>query len=63
MAHDFLSSETRPATLIHGRALAEQILSRAAGAPPIGGNSIRLVVDAEENYPAGLTMILWVWPL
>jgi cardiolipin synthase len=38
--------------LIPGRALAEQVFSRAAGAPLVGGNSIRLLVDAKENYPA-----------
>jgi cardiolipin synthase A/B len=38
--------------MIPGRALAEQVFSRAAGAPLICGNSIRLLVDAKENYPA-----------
>ena len=39
------------------RALAEQAFSRAAGAPLIGGNSIRLLKDARENYPAWLAAI------
>jgi cardiolipin synthase len=44
--------DSLPSTLIPGRALAEQVFSRAAGAPLIGGNRIRLLVDAKENYPA-----------
>ncbi len=39
------------------RALAEQAFSRAAGAALIGGNSIRLLKDAGENYPAWLAAI------
>ncbi len=39
------------------RALADQALSRAAGAPLIGGNSVRLLRDATENYPAWLEAI------
>lgn len=38
-------------------ALANQAFSRAAGAPLIPGNSIRLLKDAEENYPAWLDAI------
>jgi cardiolipin synthase len=34
--------------------LADQALSRAAGAPLIPGNRIRILKDAEENYPAWL---------
>jgi phosphatidylserine/phosphatidylglycerophosphate/cardiolipin synthase-like enzyme len=45
----------RPATLPHDRkhlrALADQALSRAAGAPLVGGNKVRLLRDAAENYP------------
>jgi cardiolipin synthase len=37
--------------------LADQAFSRAAGAPLIEGNSIRLLVDARENYPAWLEAI------
>ncbi len=40
------------------RNLANQAFSRTAGAPLIGGNSIRLLKDAEENYPAWLAAIL-----
>ncbi|MBI5585773.1 MAG: cardiolipin synthase B [Deltaproteobacteria bacterium] len=36
------------------RQLAEQVFSRTAGAPLISGNAIRLLKDAEENYPAWL---------
>jgi len=39
------------------RSLANQAFSRAAGAPLIAGNSIRLLKDAEENYPAWLDAI------
>jgi cardiolipin synthase len=40
--------ETNPAV----RLLAEQAFSRAAGAPHVDGNSVRLLRDAGENYPA-----------
>jgi len=36
------------------RHLAEQAFSRAAGAPLIPGNSVRILKDARENYPAWL---------
>lgn len=39
------------------RALADQAFSRAAGAPLVGGNSVRLLKDAAENYPAWLDAI------
>ena len=39
------------------RAIADQAFSRAAGAPLIGGNDVRLLRDAEENYPAWLDAI------
>ena len=34
------------------RLLADQAFSRAAGAPLVPGNEIRLLRDAVENYPA-----------
>lgn len=34
------------------RFLAEQAFSRAAGAPLVGGNAVRLLRDAAENFPA-----------
>ncbi len=39
------------------RALANQAFSRAAGAPLIAGNSIRVLKDARDNYPAWLDAI------
>ncbi|MDF3031391.1 MAG: phospholipase D/Transphosphatidylase [Moraxellaceae bacterium] len=39
------------------RLLAHQAFSRAAGAPLIGRNSLRLLRDSRENYPAWLTAI------
>lgn len=39
------------------RALAERLFSRAAGADLVPGNSIRLLKDAAENYPAWLEAI------
>jgi cardiolipin synthase len=36
------------------RLLAEQAFSRAAGAPLIAGNSVKILKDASENYPAWL---------
>jgi cardiolipin synthase len=39
------------------RNLANQAFSRAAGAPLIDGNSVRLLKDAKENYPAWLDAI------
>ena len=34
------------------RVLADQVFSRAAGAPLVGGNRVRVLRDAAENYPA-----------
>jgi cardiolipin synthase len=39
------------------RRLAEQALSRAAGAPLVPGNRVRLLRDATQNYPAWLEAI------
>jgi cardiolipin synthase len=39
------------------RILAEQAFSRAAGAPLVGGNSVRVLKDAGENFPAWLAAI------
>jgi cardiolipin synthase A/B len=39
------------------RAIAEQAFSRAAGAPLVAGNSVRILKDAGENYPAWLEAI------
>ncbi len=40
------------------RAYADQAFSRAAGAPLIPGNRVRLLRDAEENYAAWMNAIL-----
>jgi len=39
------------------RLQADQAFSRTAGAPLVGGNAIRLLKDAGENYPAWLAAI------
>jgi cardiolipin synthase len=39
------------------RTLAEQAFSRAAGAPLVAGNSVRILKDAAEHYPAWLAAI------
>ncbi len=44
-------------SLQSARALAERAFSRAAGAPLIGGNSVRLLINAAQNYPAWLAAI------
>ncbi len=36
---------------------AERAFARAAGSEPIGGNAVRLLLDARENYPAWLAAI------
>jgi len=45
---------TRSAPL---RLLADQAFSRTAGAPLVGGNAVRLLKDAAENFPAWLDAI------
>jgi cardiolipin synthase len=40
-----------------GRLLAQQALSRAAGAPLIEGNAVELLIDAQANYDAWLAAI------
>jgi cardiolipin synthase len=46
-----------PEVISPARLLADQAFSRAAGAPLIPGNSVRLLKDAAENYPAWLEAI------
>lgn len=41
----------------HLRLLADQAFSRAAGAPLVPGNAVKLLCDAQENYPAWLDRI------
>ncbi|MBN2297038.1 MAG: cardiolipin synthase B [Deltaproteobacteria bacterium] len=43
-----------PQTDPYVRLLAEQSFSRAAGAPHVEGNSVRLLKNAQQNYPAWL---------
>jgi phosphatidylserine/phosphatidylglycerophosphate/cardiolipin synthase-like enzyme len=45
------------ASLAEVRRLANQMFSRASGAPLREGNSVRLLKDAAENYPAWLAAI------
>jgi cardiolipin synthase len=46
-----------PAATGELRLLAGQAFSRAAGAPLVAGNAVRLLRDAGENYPAWLSAI------
>jgi len=41
-----------PRDLAALRQMADQAFSRAAGAPLVGGNDVRILRDAAENYPA-----------
>jgi len=50
-------SKTVSAPASRGPGFANQAFSRAAGAPLIGGNRIRLLINARENYPAWLEAI------
>ena len=36
------------------RVMADQAFSRAAGAPLVQGNAVRILKDGAENYPAWL---------
>lgn len=54
---DRSSSPGEAALLPQWRELADRALSRAAGAPLIGGNRVRLLRDAQQNYPAWLEAI------
>ncbi|HEX5831639.1 MAG TPA: phospholipase D-like domain-containing protein [Gemmatimonadaceae bacterium] len=54
-------SRVSPAPAVYGtaelRVLARQTFERAAGAPLVEGNAVRLLRDAAENYPAWLAAI------
>ena len=52
-----LSEQNERATVQALRTIAEQVLSRAAGAQLIPGNHVRLLKDARENYPAWMRAI------
>lgn len=55
LAEDFRRFD--PSSTAPVRMLAEQALSRTAGAPLVAGNQVRLLKDAAENYPAWLDAI------
>ena len=55
MAADFRRFDLRSSAPL--RLLAEQALSRTAGAPLVPGNHVRLMKNASENYPAWLAAI------
>ena len=57
MAETQKSQDLQAAEPIPVRVLAEQAFSRAAGAPLVPGNSVRILRDATENYPAWLDAI------
>jgi phosphatidylserine/phosphatidylglycerophosphate/cardiolipin synthase-like enzyme len=52
VSHHLAPSPPLPVHLAGLRTLAEQTLSRTAGAPLVGGNAVRVLRDAAENYPA-----------
>lgn len=54
---DSASKSLRQETVVALRVLADQAFSRAAGAPLVAGNEIKLLKDATENYPAWLEAI------
>lgn len=47
-----------PADLSSLRTMADQAFSRTAGAPLVGGNAVRVLRDATENYPVWEQAIL-----
>lgn len=51
--HD--KTQSRPGAGL--RQVAQQVLARAGGAPLVGGNAVRVLRDATENYPAWLEAI------
>src|SRR6185312_15673002 len=60
--HTDLSPQHVPRSHVHrdastGRSIMDQAISRAADARRIDGNSVRLLRDAAENYPAWLDAI------
>ncbi|HEX2826558.1 MAG TPA: phospholipase D-like domain-containing protein [Burkholderiales bacterium] len=57
MNHPASTTHHKRAATTPLRILAEQAFSRAAGAPLVGGNSVRVLKDAEENFPAWLDAI------
>jgi len=56
MSRSRAAAPERETTLLL-RQFAEQAFARAAGAPLVAGNSVRILRNATENYPAWLTAI------
>jgi cardiolipin synthase A/B len=52
-----IPSHRRSDASTRARLLADQAFSRAAGAPLVAGNAVRLLVDGRENYPAWMEAI------
>lgn len=50
-------SASAPVSSVPDRVLAQQALSRAAGAPLLSGNAVKLLIDAAANYEAWLAAI------
>lgn len=57
MSTDVSIPDSRHDPLSQIKALAQQAFSRTAGSPLVEGNSVRLLKDAQENYPAWLDAI------
>ncbi|WP_232821019.1 phospholipase D-like domain-containing protein [Dyella sp. C11] len=53
----YTQAMSQPAASTHARLLAEQALSRAAGAPLLSGNHVELLIDAAAHYEAWLAAI------
>jgi cardiolipin synthase len=53
----YQSEQVEQARRSPARRLVEQAYARATGAPLVGGNDVRLLKDAVENYPAWLEAI------
>jgi len=57
MTENLLQYNRERLTMMDMREFADQAFTRAAGSPLIGGNSVRLLKNAAENYPAWLAAI------
>src|SRR3954463_9232076 len=58
LLHCLVSTQRTPVSAaLAVRILADQAFSRAAGAPLVHGNAVRVLKDADENYPAWLQSI------
>jgi len=55
--HTLTGCSKEPRSVHSSRSVAEQAFSRAAGAPLVDGNRVRLLIDAAQNYPAWLAAI------